>query len=208
MSQLASGQAYPSPNSQGYPGGAYQVSTPVPGTYMVGSGGGGAGGSGGAGGRSTSGTYPPTPPGQGGSGKSTPEFPSPVLSLIPGFPQLLLDVLGSSGMLAGGGGGTKATIYYPYPHPTYNDYVRQGGSGGGGNGYQRIPTQTQLSERGLHQHWWWRRRWWPHWWAHCKPRISNHLQWMVVRTKWRKWNYDVQICTPRFIRRGTIKCQN
>ena len=143
----ASAQAYPSPNSQGYPGGAYQISTPVPGTYMVGSGGGGAGGSGGAGGRSTSGTYPPTPPGQGGSGKPTPEFPSPVLSLIPGFPQALLDTLGSSGMLAGGGGGSKY-IYYPYPHPTYNDYVRQGGSGGGGNGYQRIPTTTQLSERG------------------------------------------------------------
>ena len=50
-------------------------------------------------------------------------------------------------MLAGGGGGTKA-IYYPYPHPTFNDYLRQGGPGGGGNGYQRIPTQTQLSERG------------------------------------------------------------
>tara|TARA_Y100000004_G_scaffold86341_1_gene96843 strand:- start:1042 stop:2883 length:1842 start_codon:yes stop_codon:yes gene_type:complete len=141
----ASGQAYPSPNSQGYPGGAYQVSTPVPGSYMVGSGGGGAGGSGGNGGRSTSGTYPPTPPGRGGNGKPTPEFPSPVLSLIPGFPQSLLDTLGSSGMLAGGGGGTKA-IYYPSP---YNDSIYGGGSGGGGNGYQRIPTQTQLSERGV-----------------------------------------------------------
>ena len=68
--------------------------------------------------------------------------------MIPGFPQALLDVLGSSGVLAGGGGGSKY-LYYPYPNNAgWNDYVRQGGPGGGGDGYQRIPNTTQLSERG------------------------------------------------------------
>lgn len=147
----ASGMSYPSPNSQGYPGGSYSITQSIPGSYVIGSGGGGAGGSGGPGGRTNSGTYPPTPPGQGGSGKPSPEFPSPVLALIPGMPQNLLDTMGSSGVLAGGGGGSGMRYYSnPNNNPTYyNDYIRGGGSGGGGNGFNQIPTQTQYSERGV-----------------------------------------------------------
>lgn len=146
----ATGMSYGTPNQQGYPGGSYNVNNQVsshPGQYFVGSGGGGAGGAGGQGGRTTNYYYPPSPPGQGGSGKTTPEFVSPNLVLIPGMPQPLLDALGSSGYLAGGGGGS-AYLYWP---GSYSDPDNQtGGAGGGGRGFSYQPNNgTRESERGV-----------------------------------------------------------
>jgi hypothetical protein len=138
-----SGASYPSPNQQGYPGGPVYMNGPSS-HYGAssGSGGGGAGGAGGPGGTNTNNLQSPLPTASGGNGKSTPEFPGPGMSLIPGFPGPFTNALGPSGYLAGGGGGGR---YCGGPGPASNT----GGNGGGGKGFHYAPgTSPQNSERG------------------------------------------------------------
>jgi hypothetical protein len=132
-----SGASYPSPNQQGYPGGPVYMNGQSS-MYGAGSGsgGGGAGGAGGGGGTNTNDLQTPIPPASGGNGKTTPEFPGPGMSLIPGFPTPFVQVLGGNGYLAGGGGGGRYMTGPPSPYPNGPNV---GGNGGGGRGYHYHP---------------------------------------------------------------------
>ncbi len=141
------GASYPSPNQQGYPGGPLYMNGPssIQGAAS-GSGGGGAGGTGGPGGTNTNDLSSPAPTASGGNGKTTPEFPGPGMSLIPGFPTPFANALGSNGYLAGGGGGGRSMMGPPTGYPS-NPNV--GGNGGGGRGCHYAPnTGTSYSARG------------------------------------------------------------
>ena len=136
----AAGQAYPSPNQQGYPGGPFFTAY-NPGNYVAGTGGGGAGSAGGAGGivpgpSSTAG------PANGGNGTTNPAFPGPALSLIQNFPTDLASELGPTGLLGGGGGAGGYTTGVSSPWGS-------GGPGGGGRGGGYINSSTRTGERGV-----------------------------------------------------------
>ena len=146
----STGYAYPSPNQQGYPGGStYTFPNPDMVDAITGGGGGGAGGSGG----NISRRSPwHANGGGGGSGGANPEFPGVALQQI-GVPATVTNVLGPTGRVAGGGGGSSPNIpNNPYPTqpgitPTS---VVSGGPGGGGKGsYYRPSTGFLLAEAGI-----------------------------------------------------------
>ena len=146
----STGYAYPSPNQQGYPGGStYTYPNPDMVDAITGGGGGGAGGSGG----NISRRSPwHANGGGGGSGGANPEFPGVALQQI-GVPATVTNVLGPTGRVAGGGGGSSPNIpNNPYPTqpgitPTS---VVSGGPGGGGKGsYYRPSTGFLLAEAGI-----------------------------------------------------------
>ena len=146
----STGYAYPSPNQQGYPGGStYTYPNPDMVDAITGGGGGGAGGSGG----NISRRSPwHANGGGGGSGGANPEFPGVALQQI-GVPATVTNVLGPTGRVAGGGGGSSPNIpNNPYPTqpgitPTS---VVAGGPGGGGKGsYYRPSTGFLLAEAGI-----------------------------------------------------------
>tara|TARA_B100001093_G_C26681647_1_gene950714 strand:- start:295 stop:792 length:498 start_codon:yes stop_codon:yes gene_type:complete len=111
-----------------------------------GSGGGGAGGAGGGGGTNNNDLSGPIPPSGGGNGKTTPEFPGPGMSLIPGFPAPFVQELGPNGYLAGGGGGSR---YMTGPPTGWPSGPNVGGNGGGGRGFHYDPqTPGTFATRG------------------------------------------------------------
>lgn len=147
---VATGYAYPSPNQQGYPGGS-TTTFPNPNQPDAITGGGG-GGAGGQGGNVSFRSYWHSSGGGGGSGGANPEFPAVALQQI-GVPSTVTDVMGPTGRLAGGGGGSSPNVpNNPYPTqpgitPTS---VVNGGPGGGGKGlYYRPSVGHQPAEAGV-----------------------------------------------------------
>ena len=145
----STGYGYPSPNQQGYPGGStFTHPNPNASDAFTGGGGGGAGGSGG----NISRRSPwHVTGGGGGSGGANPEFPGVALQQI-GVPSDITDVMGPTGRLAGGGGGSSPNVgNNPYPTqpgitPTS---VTNGGPGGGGRGNYYRPSVVHFSQSGV-----------------------------------------------------------
>ena len=149
-SPVATGYAYPSPNQQGYPGGStFTMPNPNAPDSMTGGGGGGAGN---RGGDVSFRSYWHSNGGGGGYGGSNPEFPGVALQQI-GVPSDITNVMGPTGRVAGGGGGSSPNVpNNPYPTqpgitPTS---VVAGGSGGGGKGhYYRPVTGFEPASSGI-----------------------------------------------------------